>query len=105
MCVKFRFSISLSEKAAKQHAEITSNLSINSSNPEYLSKPLELYLDDELVNSLLISKDLKGRETTQISISGSGSGQTREQAYDAAEDEMKQMQTVLITGSLPLNYK
>ncbi len=97
----FRFAISLSEEAAKRHAEITSKLDINASNPQYLEKKLDLYLDDNLVESLFISKDLKGSRTTQISISGSGAGSTRKEAYDNAVKEMKKLQTILITGKLP----
>ncbi len=101
----FRFPISLSENAAKKHAEITNKLDVNTTNPEYLSEKLDLYLDEKLVNSLLISKDLKGSSTTQISISGSGSGATEKEAYDNALVEMKQLQTVLITGSLPFKLQ
>lgn len=98
----FRFTIYLSEDAAIRHAEITDKLEINaSSNGNYLSKPLDLYLDDNLVDTLLISEGLKGRVTTQISISGSGSGATQIEAYERAEESMKKLQTVLITGSLP----
>ena len=50
---------------------------------------------------MLISEGLRGRVTTQISISGSGSGQTEQEAFDTAEQEMKELQTILITGSLP----
>jgi preprotein translocase subunit SecD len=98
---QFRFAITLSAKAAKRHSEITNKLIINATNPQYLNKPLELYLDGQLTDSLLISKDLKGSETTQISIGGSGAGATRKEAYDAALRNMKKLQTVLITGSLP----
>ncbi|MBD3252120.1 preprotein translocase subunit SecD [Candidatus Pacearchaeota archaeon] len=102
---QFRFAISLSEAAAKRHAEITSGLDINSSNPEYLEKKLDLYLDEKLVDSLFIGRELKGSETTQIAISGSGTGPTREEAYNNAMDEMKHLQTVLLTGSLPFKLK
>jgi len=97
----FRFTIFLSEKAARKHSEITQNLDISLENPGYLSERLDLYLDDRLVNSLLISEGLKGVLTTQISISGSGSGITQNQAYDDALNEMNQLQTILVTGSLP----
>jgi preprotein translocase subunit SecD len=97
----FRFAISLSEEAAKRHAQITSKLGPSKDNPGYLEKKLDLYLDDKLVDSLLISQDLKGRETTQISIQGSGTGTTRQEAYDNANKDMNHLQTVLITGSLP----
>jgi preprotein translocase subunit SecD len=97
----FRFAVSLSEKAAKRHASITSKLGIDPENPEYLDKKIDLYLDDKLVDSLYIGKDLKGSETTQIAISGSGIGTSRSEAYDTAINNMKELQTVLITGSLP----
>lgn len=98
----FRFSIFLSEEAAERHAGITDKLEVNSSpQGNYLSEKLDLFVDDNLLNSLSISEGLKGRITTQISISGSGVGQTQEEAYNQAEDEMHQLQTILITGSLP----
>ncbi len=99
---KFRFVIYLSGEAAKRHANITSKLSVNmTAGGRYLDKKLDLYLDDKLVDSLLISADLKGRETTQIQIQGSGIGKTRQEAYEQAMKEMKRLQTILITGSLP----
>lgn len=97
----FRFVIYLSEEAAKRHADITNGIGTNISNPGYLSEPLELYLDGNLVDTLLISEDLKGQVTTQIAISGSGTGTTQEDAYNSAEEQMHKLQTVLITGSLP----
>jgi preprotein translocase subunit SecD len=53
------------------------------------------------MDSLLISEGLKGRVETQISISGSGEGETQEDAYNDAKEEMKRLQTILMTGSLP----
>jgi preprotein translocase subunit SecD len=97
----FKFVIYLSQEAAERHAEITDKLELNTTNPGYLSKPLDLYLDDALFDTLLISEGLKGQSTTQIAISGSGSGETQEDAYNAAEEQMHKLQTVLITGSLP----
>jgi preprotein translocase subunit SecD len=99
---RFSFTITLSGDAAKKHAEVTEDLEVNiTPQGNYLDKQLDLFLDDKLVSSLLISESLKGRVTTQISISGSGEGATEEEAYDTAQAEMKQLQTVLITGSLP----
>lgn len=98
----FRFTIYLSEEAAKRHAEITKDLTVNSTaQGRYLSEPLNLYLDDVLVDSLLIDQDLRGRVTTQISISGPGVGATEEEAFENAEQNMNKLQTLLITGSLP----
>jgi preprotein translocase subunit SecD len=98
---QFRFAITLSPEAAQRHSEITGKLGLNATNPEYLDKSLDLYLDDKLVETLYIGKDLKGSTTTQIAISGSGKGKDRTEAYNDATANMKKLQTVLITGSLP----
>jgi preprotein translocase subunit SecD len=99
---KFSFTVYLSEEAAKRHAALTENLSINiTDSGKYLDKKLDLYLDDNLVDSLLISEGLKGRVTTQIAVSGSSIGNTKEEAYNAARESMNKLQTILITGSLP----
>jgi len=98
---KFRFTIYLSEEAARRHAQITEALDVDPENPEYLSEKLDLYLDDKLVDSLFIGVGLKGQVTTQIMISGSGKGASEQDAYVDAEAEMHKLQTILITGSLP----
>ncbi len=105
---RFRFTVHLSQAAAEKHAAITSNLSVNStSQGNYLSKSLDLYVDDKFSDSLLISENLKGIIPAQnaISIEGSGTGLTKTDAYDAAQKEMNKLQTILITGSLPYKLK
>lgn len=98
----FQFTVTLSPEAAQKHADVTSNISVNyTEQGNYLSEKLDLYLDDKLTDSLLISEGLKGRVTTQIAISGSGQGVTEETAYEEAKVQMKQLQTILMTGSLP----
>src|SRR3989344_499073 len=98
----FRFSVYLNEEAAKRHADITKELDVNyTGGGVYLSKKLDLFLDDKLVDSLFISEGLKGRVTTQISITGSSTGFTQEEANKNARDEMNKLHTILITGSLP----
>lgn len=101
----FKFSVTLKPEAAQRHADVTKNLDVNASNPGYLSKPLDLYIDGSLTESLQISKDLKGQVTTQIQISGSGSGPTEKDAYAAAQTDMKKLQTILMTGSLPFKLQ
>ena len=44
---------------------------------------------------------MKGRVTTQVAISGSGTGKTQQEALAATQESMKKLQTILITGSLP----
>lgn len=99
---QFRFTISLSEKAAQRQADITSNLTVNlSSGGSYLEKPLDLYVDDILLDTLQIGADLKGQTTTTIQISGSGRGSSQQDAYKDAQTNMKKLQTILKTGGLP----
>jgi preprotein translocase subunit SecD len=99
----FYFSITLSREAAEKQAAATSTLSIvPSESGSYLSKPLELYLDDSKVDELNIGSDLKGEATTQIQISGSGVGPGQEAATYNSLQNMKRLQTILITGSLPV---
>lgn len=99
---RFMFSISLSPEAAKRQADMTKDLRVNYDGGEgWLEAPLDLYLDDELVDSLRISNDLKGKEVTEISISGSGVGKNQQEAASDALKNMKRLQTILITGSLP----
>ena len=103
---RFRFVVSLSEEAAKRHANITSKLGINlSTGGQYLDKTLDLYLDGKLIDSLNIGADLKGKVATQVQVSGSGLGLTRKEAFENAKLQMKKLQTILITGSLPFKLK
>jgi preprotein translocase subunit SecD len=98
----FSFTIYLSEEAAQRHADITKQLEVDpTTGGLYLKANMTLVLDDKPVESLLISKDLRGRVTTQISIQGSGTGPTQQDAFNDARASMNKLQTVLITGSLP----
>jgi preprotein translocase subunit SecD len=103
----FQFAITLSPDAAKAQAAATEDLEVlvDTNGEGFLSENLTLYLDDQTVDELRISSDLKGSETTQIRITGSGAGTTRESAQVDAFANMKKLQTVLITGSLPVKLE
>jgi len=103
----YRFTITLSQEAAERQAEATKNLNIVESQGrrQYLDLPLEFYLDDIKANELNIAADLKGQAATQVAISGSGIGQNGNAAAYNALLDMKKMQTILITGSLPIKLK
>lgn len=101
---KFYFSITLTEDAAENFAELTADLDEivePNSGSKILSEQIEFYLDGALTNSLSINANLKGRASTNIQITGSGFGVTRDEAADDAVKNMKEMQSVLSTGSLP----
>jgi len=99
----FQFSITLSPESAQSQADMTRNLEIVTENGEqYLSESLDLYLDDDLVDTLRIGASLRGTPTTDIAISGSGTGESQQAARQDSADNMKRLQTILKTGSLPV---
>jgi preprotein translocase subunit SecD len=100
---RFSFRVDVSQESARKHSDITSQLDVVSENGQtFLSEKLDLYLDDELFDSLLISEDLKGKVSTSFVIQGPGAGQTKEAAINTGLENMKQFQTLLVTGSLPV---
>jgi preprotein translocase subunit SecD len=108
---RFRFSIALDPEAADEQGRITGGLSVVthsetgellSRDNQYLNETLDLYLDDQMVDSLNIMADLKGRAVTDIAISGSGVGASEQEAMFDSLSNMKRLQTIMITGSLPV---
>lgn len=102
----FQFQITLSSQAADKFADITQNLSTEDNcNPVnqgcYLTEDIVFYIDGINTSSLRIAGSLRGRAETTISITGSESGQTQQDAAENTKLEMKKLQTILITGSLP----
>ena len=99
---RFRFSISLSSEAAQRQADATRNLDVvTEDKQQYLSEKLFLFLDDKQVDELRIGAELKGKAETNIQISGSGAGISEQEAAVNSLQNMKRLQTILITGSLP----
>lgn len=104
---KFEFVIHLSPEAAKRHAAVTQDLDVTTSSDgrEILSAMIDFYLDGKKVDSLQIGADLKGKEATAIAISGPGVGPNKMVAIESAVASMDKLQTVLITGSLPMSIE
>jgi len=100
----FAFAVTLSKDAADNMADLTSKLDVitDENNQRYLSQQLLLNLDDAEVDQLSIVADLKGQSETNIQITGSGVGASEQEAAFAALENQKQLQTLLITGSLPV---
>ncbi len=96
---QFYFTITLSQEAAQRQADATRNLGVVDG---YLSEKLYLYLDEELMDELNIGESLKGQPAVSVQISGSGSSATQNTASKDAINNMKKLQTILITGSLPV---
>ncbi|RLE45974.1 hypothetical protein DRJ22_03105 [Candidatus Woesearchaeota archaeon] len=98
----FRFAITLNPEAAKRQAQLTKNLKVID---DVLEEKLILYLDDQQVDELNIAADLKGRAVTDIAITGFGKGPSQTLAMQETLKNMKRLQTILITGSLPVKLK
>ncbi|MBS3167744.1 hypothetical protein J4216_01325 [Candidatus Woesearchaeota archaeon] len=100
---RFEFEIALSDAAATRHQEITKEIPIvpTPSGQRILNETIDFYLDDQLVDQLQIDASLKGQKATRITISGSGTGLTQEQALKETIKNRERLQTILITGSLP----
>ncbi len=98
----FRFDISLANDAAQRFADATKDSALEPDGKHLVDK-IEFYLDDTKVDELGIAADLKGKQATQVTISGYGVGQNEQAAaYNALQVNMKRMQTILISGSLPV---
>ncbi|MFA6089249.1 MAG: hypothetical protein WC755_05265 [Candidatus Woesearchaeota archaeon] len=102
MC-RFRFSIALSSVAAQRFASITSEIDeiTDENGQKRLTDNINFYLDEKLTDSLTIDGSLKGKVSTNIEISGSGVGKDEQEATKDALKRMREMQSVLISGSLP----
>ena len=101
---RFFFTITMNQEAAERQAAITKNLAVvTEEGQSYLSEDLRLFLDDVEVDTLKIGAELKGRASTNIQISGSGTGRTQQEAMTATLQNMDKLRTVIITGSLPVS--
>jgi preprotein translocase subunit SecD len=100
----FRFSITLSQTAAERMADITAQLEVipGDGTNDYLNESIDLILDDQIVDSLQISADLQGKVSTDILITGSGTGRNEQEAIANSLENMKRLRTIVATGSLPV---
>ncbi|MBW3015345.1 hypothetical protein KY330_02910 [Candidatus Woesearchaeota archaeon] len=101
----YRFAITLTPEAASRMAAATKDLDIipgDGGRNDYLSEKIKFFLDDEFVSELSISAELKGREVTDPAITGAAGGNSEDEAIVNSLKELKELQTLLITGSLPV---
>ena len=94
---RFQFEIVTSSESADRFAKITKDANIisKSINNAYLDAEIELYLDDNMTDSLKIASSLRGQRLTTPQITGSGDSQ------DDAVEQMKTLQSILESGALP----
>lgn len=99
----YAFLIEINGHGATQFFNLTSKLF---SKNGYLSKKVTFYLDNKNITSLNIASSFKYQKITnpQISVSGSPEN-TQAKAVVSAQKQMKFLQTILSTKSLPSNLK
>jgi preprotein translocase subunit SecD len=91
----YSIPVMLTPEAAKKFAEVTESLFPTGQGGAYLDKPLDLYIDGKLIDSLQISSDLRGREVPSAQVTGGA--ETRAEAID----KQNKMVAILMTGSIP----
>ncbi len=99
---QWSFSVELSDEGAKKFAYVTKNLDVTydpTTRERYLSSKLYLYLDNKLIDALNIAASLKGKEEKTPAITGYAS------SYRKALKEKQYFQTILRSGSLPIDVK
>ncbi len=93
---RFSFQIMVSSDAATRFAKITEKIPIDfGTTGGYLTEDIDLYLDNNMVDSLRIGSGLKGNVESTVTISGSGDDQQE------AIDNMRNFQAIMESGALP----
>ncbi len=103
----FYFQIVISKEAAKRLYELIKNRSViydPYTGKAYVNATLDLYLDNKFVEELRIGAGLKEKPVTEVSIEGSGFGNTLWEARKNALMEMRKLQAIL-SASLPVKLK
>jgi len=94
------FAVQISKEGAERFSRITRNLDVIPAGQEsYLNSQISFYLDGVLLDSLNIVSTLKGREETEISITGSSAN------VQEAATERTRLQSILRSGALPVSIE
>ena len=94
---KWFFQVKLSESGAQRFAYVTKNLDrvFSAGSESYLSSKIYLYLDNDLIDILSISSDLKGHAVQEPSVTGFAND------AQSAVKTQRTLQSILRSGSLP----
>lgn len=96
---QFEFGIYVSDAGAQRFADVTKGMKPivdQNTGESHLESKIEFYLDGKPISALDISSDLAGKAETSVSITG-----VRE-SKDAARTERRILQSVLSSGTLPV---
>jgi len=95
---QFNFQVFITQRGAERFANLTNDMNVvsdPSTGEKYLDGKIYLFLDENLVTSLSIAADLKGKAYTTPAITGSRT--TRD---DALKEQLT-IESILQSGSLP----
>lgn len=92
---RFMFNIILNKQAAEKFAKVTEDVPIDFGSQGYLKENIDLYLDDQMMDSLRIGEGLKGNVATTVTISGPGVDR------DDAIKKKNELQAILQSGAIP----
>lgn len=99
---QFNFQIFITQKSAERFANLTKDMNIvtePTTGEKYLDGKIYLFMDENLVTSLSISADLKGKAVTEPSITG-----YRATRDDALKEQLT-LKSILQSGSLPVSLE
>jgi preprotein translocase subunit SecD len=95
----YAFAVEIDSEGANGFFNQSKQLSVTNG---YLSKKIEFYLDGDLITALNVASSFKYNKVTtpQITVSGNSFSEEKK-ALDSAQKEMKFLQAILSTQSLP----
>ena len=98
---EFQFQVIISVDAAEKFNDICQSLDVvaGTQGQGYLSSRLDLYLDNNLTDSLRIGAVFRDQVITEPAVSGSAETQVE------AREQMNQLQSILRSGALPVPIK
>jgi len=99
---QFNFQVFITQEGAENFAKMTKDMKVirdPNTGTEYLENMISLYLDEKLITSLSIAKELKGKIFTNPAITGFRP--TRDEAFK----EQLMLKSILQSGSLPVSIE
>ncbi len=99
---QFNFQVFITQRSAERFANLTKDMNVvsdPSTGEKYLDGKIYLFLDDNLVTSLSIAADLKGKAYTTPAITG-----FRPTRDDALKEQLT-LEGILQSGSLPVSLE
>ncbi len=104
----FRFQVEISSEAAERFLEVAKKLDVvkGQNGEDYLSKKISFLLDNKTITELNVASSFKYQKVTTPTITVSGEpAPKKELAIENGKKEMKKLQALLSTDSLPTDLE